>query len=77
MLESFRVHASEICLDDISAFMGFVGPVSGGELRGDDHFISTIALGHPLSNPGLRLFILIVARCVDEVTTSGESESAN
>jgi hypothetical protein len=37
------------------------------ELGGDDHLVTDTFLGHPLADPFLRLFVLVVARGVDKV----------
>jgi hypothetical protein len=55
------------------ALVTFVGLVPYGEFRGDDHLISTIAFRHPLANPRLRLLILVVAGCVDEIISIAQT----
>lgn len=41
----------------------------GGELGGNDHLVSDAAFLHPLANPFLRLFELIVVGSVDKIST--------
>jgi hypothetical protein len=67
------MHASEVGLDHVFALVTFVDPLPCGEFRGDDHLISTIASRHPLANPRLRLFILVVASCVNEITSTAQT----
>jgi hypothetical protein len=76
MLQSLCMHAPEVGLDDVFALVAFVGPVCSGEFRGDDHLISTIAFRHPLANPRLGLFILVVAGGVDKITATARGRSA-
>lgn len=40
------------------------------ELGGDDHLVTVSTLFHPLAKPLLRLLILVVVGCVDEVASS-------
>lgn len=76
VLESLGMHASKICLDDVLALVAFVRSISSGEFRRNDHLIPTVALGHPLAYPSLRLLILVVAGCIYEVSTPAQHESA-
>lgn len=39
-----------------------VGAEAGGILGRDDHLVADAALLHPLAEPGLRFFILVVVR---------------
>ena len=70
VLEGLGVHAAVVGLNYVAAFVTFVSSISSGEFRGDDHLISTVALGHPFADPGFRLLILVVASRVDEIATS-------
>lgn len=44
---------------------------TGGEFGGDDHFVAVLAAGHPFTDPGFALFVLVVVGGVDEVAAVG------
>jgi hypothetical protein len=69
VLESLGMHSSKIGLNYVLALMAFVRSVSRGEFGRNDHFIPTVALSHPLTNPSLRLLTLVVTSCIYEVST--------
>lgn len=41
---------------------------AGSKFGGDDHFVAIFVLGHPFSDPGFALFVLVVVGRVNEVT---------
>ena len=49
------------------ALANLVVAIRRGKLRGNYKSISICSLGHPFTDPFLRLFILIIVGCVDEV----------
>ena len=62
------VHPPEIALDD---FPSHCGSPSRRVLGCDDHFVAIATFLHPSAYDLLRLAVLIVARCVDEIAAPG------
>ena len=65
--EVLRIHATKVGLNDTGAFSHL--PASG-VLRRYDHLVSVAASFHPLAYYDLRLLLLVVAGCVDEVAAA-------
>jgi hypothetical protein len=64
MLQRLGVGPAEVGLDDVPPF---VGTIARGVLRRQNNLVPVVTLLHPSANDALRLAILIVAGCVNEV----------
>jgi len=68
VLQRLSIHSSKIRLNDILPLVILVCSKGCSELGGDNYFVSTFVLCHPLAKKGLGLLILVVAGRVGEVT---------
>lgn len=49
------------------AFANLPAAIVCCELRRNNHKVAVMAFLHPLPNPSFRLFVLVVAGCIDEI----------
>ncbi len=66
-MQGFGTVAGEAGMND--AVMALITGVACGVLCGNDHLVTNTGVAlKPFANPALRLLVLVIVGCVDEVT---------